>query len=327
MEKKKVTISSPVTFTANAGQENPALGWLDFILTDNRPNKNKQGIRQEAFASLIKSGLYMPVKMATGGINEKHDEALPLGAIVSLDENDVSQIVGKASLWKNERPEDYQLLTAMGAAGDPPQISWEILYIESNFDEEGTEWLNDPMLAGATIVKDPAYSGRTPVLSVASTEEDESEDGEEEEAPAEEKPEPEVETPAEEEAEEEEESEPEEEAPAESDAAEAELLKELEELRAYRTAREKEDVASKLLATRLTKLSEAGITVTTEELETNREVWIGMTDEAFAVVAELLKTKETQAAVDQTPVPDVSEDSSKTNIDIVRQGLSEMKNK
>jgi len=173
-KKKQAKLVSSAKFIAEAALDNPNLGWLEFILTDAEPNENSQGIKKEAFAGLIQTGLFMPIKMAIGEIRPDHSDAKPLGAIAALDA-DEDKILGKAALWKIEREGDYKILTAMSSRGEPINISWEVVYTESEVDDNNVEWLDDPVLTGATIVSMPAYAGRTPVLSVAAKDFPESE--------------------------------------------------------------------------------------------------------------------------------------------------------
>lgn len=173
----KTPISAIVQKEEQASATNPTLSWMDFVFTDDRPNDNGVGVRAEQFASLIATGIYMPLKVAEGSIAPGHENALPLGVISSLTEkydetNQSKQIVGKAALWAEERPEDVASLKSAFAAGDKLQISWELLYSEDEVDDQGTRWLKDPIVRAATVVGVPAYAGRTPVLAVASLEND-----------------------------------------------------------------------------------------------------------------------------------------------------------
>ena len=116
---------------------NPTLRWLKFILTDDQPNENKQRIPQDEFDNLIRSGVNMPIKM------------------------------GLAALWSKERPEDLDIIINEFEAGTPPQISWEVPYTEEVENENGIKDLKGIILRAATLVRSPAYSGRTPILAVA----------------------------------------------------------------------------------------------------------------------------------------------------------------
>ena len=52
--------------------DNLAISWTKFILTDDMPNENKMRIPQTEFANLIRTGTYMPFKMAYEKPNEGH---------------------------------------------------------------------------------------------------------------------------------------------------------------------------------------------------------------------------------------------------------------
>lgn len=161
---------------ASASFENPITSKLKFVFTDDQPNGNGKGIPQSAFAGLIKSGVFMPLKMAQGGIAPDHSGAVPLGVISDLSEvpsdgKNPAQLVGEAVLWSEERPEDVNFIKSSYASGNKLNISWEVLYSDSSTDDNGIEWYQDPIVQGATLVGIPAYEGRTPVLSVASLDE------------------------------------------------------------------------------------------------------------------------------------------------------------
>ncbi|MCK4825575.1 hypothetical protein KA005_58040 [bacterium] len=308
---KKLNLSSPIELIAEAGVNNPNLGWLSFVLTDSEPNNNKQGIRKEAFASLIVSGQLMPVKMAKGEIAADHTGAEPLGAIANLSEED-DKVLGKAAIWKSDRAEAYEILTAMSAANELPRISWEIAYTESELDDDGVEWISDPMLKGATIVGNPAYGDRTPILSVASnnTSEDESDDEDLEEE------EPEDETSEEDDTEDGE---------SEKDTKRIEELEsKVEELQAYKDTIEQVATNAALLESRVAELTAAGVELTQEEIEAEKESWLKMSDEIFASMLNVLKKIKPKAA-NSARIPDVSGDSTESHVDIVRKGLRKMK--
>jgi len=314
--KKKFTIESPVEFVAKAALDNPNLGWMTFVLTDNKPNKNKQGIASTSFDNLIQSGHYMPVKVAPGGIKPDHSDAEPLGTIAQLETNE-DKVVGQAALWKLFRPDDYKMLQEMSKAGDRIDVSWEISYSESSLDEDGVEWIEDPALTAATIVGNPAYDGRTQITSIASAEDDIEDKDELEEIVEEES----TDDPVEEDESTDDVIEDEEQ---ESDETE-DLIKELEELRAYKAEQERAQREQEVLASRLSALTDAGVSLSDEEIEDNKDAWLSMTDDAFNTVVNLLKISQTSAS-DKTDVPDVSGDGSKNDvINKVRKGLMEMK--
>lgn len=300
MGEKRVNLTSEAKFVTEAARVNPKLGWLEFILTDDQPNSNRQGIKKESFSSLIDTGQYMPIKMALGEIAPDHNEAAPLGVIATLEKQD-TKVLGKAAVWKSERGSDYDMLKAMSAKGEPIHISWEIAYLESKTVDD-VEWITDPILTAATIVGLPAYGTRTPVISVASENQEE---------------------PPEEEDDEEEDGNNEalKEAEAKFEKRLTKLEEELGVLRAYKEQREKEDADDALLAARLQNFTEAGFEFSDEDVEAKREVWLEMTDGAFGEMLDMMKSVQAASA----SVPNVSGTASKTNLEIVRAGLKKMR--
>lgn len=145
---------------------NPAVTWTKFILTDDKPNANKKRVPTEEFDNLIKTGVFMPIKMAEGQINDGHEESRPIGVITHLKKFK-DQIVGLAALWKKENPEDVELVKKYYDEKRPLQLSWEILYANSSTSEDGVEDLLDTVLRAVTLVGMPAYAGRTPILEVS----------------------------------------------------------------------------------------------------------------------------------------------------------------
>lgn len=151
---------------------NPTVTWAKFILTDDRKNANNQRIPKEEFANLMKSGIHMPVKMAIGEISRGHTDSRPLGVITHLKETPMpdgsSAIIALAALWGEERPADVGFIKDRFGNGQPVNVSWEILYSESSFNNDTNSMdLTDTVLRAATIVGEPAYEGRTQFLSVA----------------------------------------------------------------------------------------------------------------------------------------------------------------
>lgn len=150
---------------------NPTVVWAKFILTDDKRNGNGQRIPKEEFANLLRTGIHMPVKMALGEI-AGHPDSKPLGVMTHLKEVQLDDgsnaIVALAALWENERPADVKYIKQRFAEKQPVNISWEILYGDTKFNEaDASIDLVDTVLSAATIVADPAYMGRTPILSVA----------------------------------------------------------------------------------------------------------------------------------------------------------------
>lgn len=146
---------------------NETLSWAKFVLTDDQPNGNKVRIPQEEFSNIIRSGVYMPFKMAYKKPKEGHEESFPLGVLAHLKQSG-NQIIALAALWRRERKEDIDFLKTQIAEKLPVNVSWEILHEDSKIGDDGIEDLIGTSLRGVTIVGRPAYQGRTPVLQVAS---------------------------------------------------------------------------------------------------------------------------------------------------------------
>lgn len=150
---------------------NPAVSWARFVLTDDLPNANKQRVPAEEFPNLVKTGIFMPIKMAKGEVKDGHEMSEPIGVITNLKivVNDVAktnQVIGLAALWSRERPEDVALLKTAASKGTPINLSWEILYRNST-SVDGIEELRDVALRASTVVGKPAYENRTPILAIA----------------------------------------------------------------------------------------------------------------------------------------------------------------
>jgi hypothetical protein len=147
---------------------NPTVTWTKFILADDMPNANRQRVPAEEFENLIKTGVFMPIKMAEGKINDGHDGARPIGVITHLKKFK-NQILGLAALWSKENPSDIDFVKQAYADGRPLQLSWEILFTNSTTTDDGVEELRDTALRAVTLVGLPSYEGRTPILEVAAT--------------------------------------------------------------------------------------------------------------------------------------------------------------
>lgn len=302
---KKILFQTDASFDENEEtvNENPFLGKLMFVLTDAEPNKNKQGIPQDSFPLLINSGKLMPIKIAEGQEQLDHENAIPVGPIfdLNIDEN---RIVGQAAIWKTEHSEAYNMLKQMFENGEPINISWEICYSEASVDDDGIEWIQDPILRAATIVNRPAYDGRTPVIAVASEIAQQDADGSTENELSKEEILEKIST-------------------LEDEIAK--MRKELEELRMYKAMREKIDIEEAKYNERLKEISEAGVQFSDEELSEYRATWISMSDEDFKNMILILK-KAMKTSQSSVTIPDVTP-QQKSIIEVVRQGLLEMKSK
>jgi hypothetical protein len=148
---------------------NPTFRWCRFVLTDDLPNLNKNRIPESEFDNLIRTGIYAPIKMAATEIKDGHEKSIPLGTITSL-KRDGNTVKGLAALWSLERSEDVDLVKKAYDSGKPLNLSWEILYKSVEDEPDGVTALKDTVLRATTLVGLPAYAGRTPILQVASVE-------------------------------------------------------------------------------------------------------------------------------------------------------------
>jgi len=149
--------------------KSPLVTTVKFILTDDEPNHNKQRVPREEFINIMNSGIFMPIKMAMGKIEDGHKGAIPIGVITHLKEEG-NRIIGLAALWNKERPDDVEIIRKHYEEKRPLNLSWEIAYSDSKVDESGIENLINTALRAVTLVGIPAYGGRTPILAVASKE-------------------------------------------------------------------------------------------------------------------------------------------------------------
>ena len=140
--------------------------WLKLVFTDDAPNENNQAVPTEEFKNIIATGAYKPFKKALGYIAEGHEEAVPIGTIVNMQHSN-DQIVAIASVWEEEFPEDAAAIREAYAAKEPLNVSWELFYKDSTVDDNGVEWLQGISTRAVTLVNNPAYQGRTPILAVA----------------------------------------------------------------------------------------------------------------------------------------------------------------
>jgi hypothetical protein len=158
--------SIKVPFKLSTATNNPLISKVSFVFVDGEPNQNLQGIKAEDFETLIESGSMMPIKMVEGRV-EGHASSKPLGVIEYLQEES-GRVLGHGLLWDEERPSDIALVKEWYADAEKQvDISFEVKYSEGEVDTNGIEWLRNPIVRAATIVADPAYQGRTPILAIA----------------------------------------------------------------------------------------------------------------------------------------------------------------
>lgn len=154
---------------------NPFFQWAKIVVTDDLPNANRMRIPQSEFENIIKTGINAPIKMAQAEISPGHKEAFgqPIGVITNLTKES-NKIIALAALWKKERPEDIAKLKDMYLNGNPPNVSWEVSYTESSYNDEGIEELLGTSLDGLAIVGLPAYRGRTSFVAMSSEDQNKS---------------------------------------------------------------------------------------------------------------------------------------------------------
>jgi len=145
------------------------VNWVKFVVTDDTPNGNRKRIPRSEFSNMIRTGTYMPFKMAFDLPKDGHDDAFPLGVITNLKESE-NVLEGLAALWTRERQPDVDYIKQRVQEGKLPQLSWEVSYTDSKVDETGIEDLLDVRLNAVCVVGMPAYAGRTPVTAFASQE-------------------------------------------------------------------------------------------------------------------------------------------------------------
>jgi hypothetical protein len=147
---------------------NPNVLWAKVVLTDDDYNANRQRIPRSEFANVIRTGLFMPLKMAYGEIQEGHDNSFPLGAFAHLktEGNTIQTLV---AIWAREREEDASLIKERFKSGKPLDVSWEVTYTDFTDTDKGRDLKNVSMNA-ATLVGMPAYQGRTPIIAVSKKE-------------------------------------------------------------------------------------------------------------------------------------------------------------
>jgi hypothetical protein len=169
MDKKTILYAKLVDFLDNkalaqAGVDLERLTWIRFVFTDDRPNYNKQGIKQNEFPSIIENIGLMPIKanynpdLGLGG----HDGARVVG-FMSKAQQEANAIVGIGALFNDEFPNVVNFFKKELAAGVGISFSWELKYSDSSFDDKDNEWLTGIIPQALTAVANPAYGDRTPL--------------------------------------------------------------------------------------------------------------------------------------------------------------------
>lgn len=294
---KTTTLNTPFSFESEAVASDVAeetrAAWIKFVFTDDQPNGNKQGVPKTEFDNLVKTGRMKPVK----GLAGDHRGAVPIGAIAQLEAID-NQVLGIASIWETEFPDEVARLRQAHAAGQSSQLSWEILYQDSTKDDNGVEWLSGCVAKAVTLVDNPAYQGRTPILAIAEQKGEQQMDELKVKLEAEEKRSAELAQKL-----------------AEAQAGLEELLalkQELDQLRSFKAETEKNQAREAMLTKRLGRFGEAGLAMTREQFEKELDKWESLDDNAFEFVVSMLIN--TKPATPSTPVlPNVGATASQND--------------
>jgi len=173
----KLVFEAQILSFAQSSVLNPYLKSCTFVLADDRPNENSQGIPYSEFDNLAASAVGMPIKMRfvgkrAGGV-ANHEGSIPIGHIVSVagetegeGDSAVHRLVAEGALYANEYPDAVEYLEEAYAENKAPGISWELSYKDS-IVERGVQWLKGVIARAATFVRNPAYGSRTALLAIA----------------------------------------------------------------------------------------------------------------------------------------------------------------
>lgn len=147
--------------------QHPLQKRMDFVFSDFEPNRNGQGIPTTELENLISTGKNMPIKLVLNNNEKVHYGSIPIGPISHLEKGTFEgrdAIIGHALLWSEEYPDAVNYIQSKLDAEEGIYFSWEVYY--KNAEKIGeVSWLQDCVVAAATIVDDPAYSKRTPLIS------------------------------------------------------------------------------------------------------------------------------------------------------------------
>lgn len=325
----EILATPPESLEAHASLFGDNVLWLKFVLTDDGPNANNQGVRENEFDNIIRTGKLKPFKKMKGSIADGHDGAIPIGTIAELEKVD-NRIEAIAAIWEREFPDDVEQIRQAYANKGELNVSWELIYQDEILDEFGVAWLKDVSTRAATLVNLPAYEGRTPILAVAAISEEDNNEGDSSMELEQLKAQLEVK--------EEKLSEASEELTkikAELEEAKSSLkdlkeeLKELEELRQYKEQVEADRARSEQLNGRFQQIAEAGIEMSRKDFDSEAERWLGMDDEAFGFVLKMLvntPSKETEASKSVPPMTGGNDSDESDPKSVFKKFLEERKN-
>lgn len=319
-------IAVPVTdneaLASIVGSDDTSL-WVTFVFTDDIANANSQGIHQDEFERVIKTGLHKPFKKKLGyTVASDHDDAVPVGAIADLQRED-NKIVGIASVWEREFPDDAAFIRDAYAAKEPLGVSWEVFYEDTEVDEDGVEWLKEVSTRAITLVGQPAYAGRTPLLAVAAKQRNNSKEkiGDtnmdlkqvEEQLQATKQEVVTLKTTLEE---------------ANANLTElGKLQSEVETLREFKAEVEKEKATLVLVEARLSQFAEAGIEMTKEDFLKEGTRWLALDEETFKFVLETMVNSPNKESTASAKVDSDEEVDTDSPAAVFEKFLAERKEK
>ena len=310
--------------------KHPLLRIVKFILTDDKPNINNQGIEYEDFELLKNSAIDMPIKMRFIGDDVLgHKGSVTVGHIRAVSEevreDGTHQLVAEGVLYADEFPNEIDFLEKSFAEGKAPGISWEVNYKDEKKDGI-ISWLKGAITKAATFVKNPAYGPRTALLALASDTSVSDEDLLHEISTITEKYSPKKEEKGGNNKVEEELKKLQEQLAALQEELAAEKTAKAE-LEAKITSQEEviaEFRKATLVAERTKKVVEAGLKLENDKLEKKQEFWATLSEEAFAeylsdIVAATKANKSSKAeAASGLPKVDPPSDDETITLDELR---------
>lgn len=154
--------------SAHASEKHPFQTNVQFILTDFKPNKNKQAIPESEATNIIATAVGMPVKIRFNGIGAQgHAGSRPIGPITRAWVED-DKILAEATVWNREFSDIDLFLKTANAEQKTIGTSWELFFQTETKDSDDVSWLSDIVFAATTIVDNPAYGkDRTRIFAIS----------------------------------------------------------------------------------------------------------------------------------------------------------------
>lgn len=177
MKLKSTEFQSSLLSIAEASDghfHNPYIKYVRFVLCDDQPNENNQGVAHEDFPSIAESAIGTPIKMRfLGQTIGSHIASIPIGHITDVGEEELEdgkhRLIADGILFASDYPDEVEFLEEAFAANKAPGISFEVRYNSAlSILKDGVEWIKKGIMQAATFVRNPAYGGRTALLALAS---------------------------------------------------------------------------------------------------------------------------------------------------------------